>query len=277
MSQLKAKQIKLPTQGDLLIGGKGGTGAVISAANNSDKILRVVNGAPAWSVNDHLVSPNGFNTVKTTDGAGIVMQVQNATGTAAQTLATFKSGSTSDERYEFSSTPGALTIAAVSTTSTDVDIVITPQGNGDVIIGNEGGGIIQADDGEDLQLLGGAPTETRTGNLLLFGGGEAIGQGKVYYAKDTLDDTREVATVGNVAAATAAAVRTQTRKEFDGSQTFVLDVKTIPGSIIAHVNGLVIKDDYYAYSESNQTLTFSGLPYALDNVDQVVFTYENAA
>lgn len=268
MSQLKAKQIKLPNAGDLLIGGSGGTGAVISATGNSDKILRIVSGAPAWSVNDHLVSANGFNKVNATDGAGVVVQVQNNTGTAAQTLATFKSGSTADERFEFISQPGSLTIGAVGTEA-DVDIIIAPQGNGDVVIGNEGGGIIQADDDEDLQLKGGAGR----GNLLLNGGGT----GKVFYGDDSLDATKEVATIGNVAASTAAAVRTQARKEFDGSQTFVLDAKTITDSIIAHINGLVIKDDYYAYSESNQTLTFNGLPYTLDAVDQVVFTYENAA
>ena len=269
MSQLKAKQLKLAAAGDLLIGGTGGTGTTISATGNNDKILRVVAGAPAWSVNDHLTSANGFNTVTATDAQGVAIAVQNTGGTAAVNLATFKAGSAADEAFEFSSTAGTVTIAAKGTAA-DVDIVIAPQGGGDVIIGNAGGGIIQADDGEDLALMGGAGL----GNLFLAGGDAG---GKIYYAENADDATREVATIGDVAAATAGAKVTQTRKEYDGSQTFTLDDKTIPASIIAHVNGLVVKAATYAYNGSTKVVTFTGLSYTLDNVDQVVFTYEVTA
>lgn len=265
MSQLKPKQLKLAAAGDLLIGGTSGTGTTISATGNGDKILRVVNGAPAWSVNDHLVSPNGFNSATMIDAKGMVVAVQNAAGTAPVTLATFKSGSASDENFVFSSTQNTLSIAAQGTAS-DIDVVIAPKGNGDVIIGNAGGGIIQADDGEDLAIKGG----DGLGNLFLNGGGS----GKIYYADDATNALKEIATVGNV----AAAVRTQTRNEFDGSQAaFILASKTIGDSIIAHVNGLVVKSNQYTYNSANQTVTFSNLPYALDSNDQVVFTYEVAA
>ena len=270
MSQLKAKQLKLPEAGSLLIGGTGGTGTTISAAGKADKILRVVNGAPAWSTNDHLVSNNGFNTVTTTDAVGVVFGVENAGGTATVKLASFLSGAATDENFEFSRATGTLSIAAKGTEA-DIDIVIAPQGNGDVIIGNAGGGIIQADDGEDLALMGGHGA----GNLFLNGGG----LGKIYYASDANDATREISTIGDVQAAVNGAKVTQTRSQFDGSQTFTLNAKTVPASIIAHVNGLAIKDTFYAYNGSTNIVTFNtaALGYTMDNVDQVVFTYEVTA
>ena len=269
MSQLKAKQLKLAAAGDLLIGGTGGTGTTIAATGNADKILRVVAGAPAWSINDHLTSANGFNTVTTTDAKGVVVAVQNAAGTAKVNLATFKSGSASDENFEFSATTGTLTIAAKGTEA-DIDIVIAPQGNGDVIIGNAGGGIIQADDGEDLALFGGEGV----GNLFLNGGGT----GRIYYAENGNDATREIATVGDVAAATAGAKVSQTRTEYNGSQVFTLATKAIEASIIAHINGLVIKDDYYTFDTVTKAVAFTaGVGYTLDANDQVVFTYEVTA
>lgn len=270
MSQLKAKQLKLPEVGSLLIGGSGGTGTTISATGNEDKVLRVVSGKPAWSVNDHLVSPNGFNKINATDGAGLTFGVQNAAGNGSLNFATFKSGSTADENFVFSSTPGTLSITAKGTAA-DIDIIIAPQGGGDVIIGNEGGGIIQADDGEDLALRGGVGV----GNLFLNGGGT----GRIYYSNDGTDATREVATIGDVSAATNGAKVTQVRSEFTGADTFKLNDKTIPASIIAHVNGLVIKEAFYAYNGTTKVVTFntSSLGYSFDANDQVVFTYEITA
>jgi hypothetical protein len=267
MSQLKAKQLKLAAEGDLLVGGASGTGTSLSATGKADQILRVVDGKPAWSVNDNLKSENTFNTV-TAATTGVKLAVQNADGDAAVDLATFKSGSAADEAFEFSSAAGALTVAAVGT-ATDIDIVIAPKGGGDVVIGNAGGGILQADDNEDLALFGGEGS----GNLLLNGGGT----GKIYYASDANDPDLEIATKGDIAAATSGSAVTQTRSEFDGSQTFTLDTKTIPASIIAHVNGLVVKQDVYAYNVTSKVVTFTGLGYTLDNVDQVVFTYEVTA
>ena len=265
MSQLKAKQLKLAAAGDLLIGGTGGTGTTIAATGNGDKILRVVNGAPAWSLNDNLKSANGFNTIKVEDGKGLDVSVQNSGGTAATTLATFKSGSAADEKFEFSSTAGTLSIAAAGTAD-NIDIVIAPKGGGDVIIGNAGGGIIQADDAEDLAIRGGEGI----GNLFLNGGGT----GKIFYANDANDSLREIATIGNV----ASAVRTQVRTEFAGdAASFALNAKTIDESVIPHINGLVIKKDNFTVNATTKVVTFSTLPYGLDNIDQVVFTYEVTA
>lgn len=265
MSQLKAKQLKLSAAGDLLIGGTGGTGTTIAATGQGDKILRVVNGAPAWSLNDNLKSANGFNTLKVEDGKGLDLKVQNAAGTAGTTLATFKPGSVADEKFEFSSAAGTLSIAAAGTAD-DIDIVIAPKGGGDVIIGNAGGGIIQADDGEDLALKGG----DGLGNLFLNGGGT----GKIYYADDAMDASKEIATVGGI----AAAARTQTREEFTGAASaYTLKPKAMVESVIVHLNGLTLIDDYYTVNPTTKVVTFSTLPYTLDANDQVVFTYEVTA
>lgn len=275
MSQLKAKQMKLSAAGDLLIGGTGGTGTTISATGNGDKILRVVNGAPAWSINDHLTSNNGFNTVTATDGTGVVFSVQNAAGTAAQKLITLAAGSASDENLTITSTAGKVTVGAAGSAA-DVDIVIAPQGNGDVIIGNAGGGIIQAEDGEDLALQGG----DGGGNLFLMGGDAAQNgtAGKIYYAADSTDPTKEVATIGEIAQAVAAAKVTTTRKEFAGTDTFTLDAKTINGSISSYINGSLIEATVAHFEPTTQVMTFgAGLPYTLDANDKVVFTYEVTA
>lgn len=264
MSQLKAKQLKFAAAGDLLIGGSGGSGTTISATGNNDKVLRVVNGAPAWSVNDHLVSPNGLNTATLTDTDGFVVAVANETGDAPVTLATFKNGSVSDEKFVFSSETGKLTIAAEGTED-DIDVIIAAKGNGDVIIGHSGGGIIQADDNEDLALFGGEGT----GNLLINGGGT----GKVYYGNDSSDPDKEVATVGQITGAS----RTQTRDEFAGDSTFTLKPKAIAESVLAHVNGLILRSNQYTVNSSTKEVTFQNLPYALDSIDEVIFTYEITA
>jgi hypothetical protein len=270
MSQLKAKQLKLAAEGDLLIGGTGGTGTVISATGKADQILRVVDGRPAWSINDNLKSENTFNTVKATDATGVVIDVENADGDDTITLASFKSGSASDEAFEFSSSEGSVTIAATGT-ATDVDLILAPKGGGDVVIGNSGGGVIQADDGEDLALFGGEGV----GNLFLNGGGT----GKIYYADDASDPNKEIATIGQLTEATAAATVTQERSEFAGNETFTLDAKTISGSIIVHLNGLVIKENLYIYNVGTKVITIDtgALGYTLDAVDQVIVTYEVTA
>lgn len=265
MSQLKAKQLKLPAAGALLIGGANGTGTTLPIGT-SQNVLKVVSGALAWGQNDNIASENTFNSVTTTDIDGVVIAVENGDGSAANTIATFAAGNDSDEAFRFSTDAGKLTIAAEGTAA-NIDVVISAKGDGEVIIGNAGGGIIQADDGFDLALKGGSGA----GNLLLSGGGT----GKVYYNGDSTDATKEVATIGDVEAAVSAATVSQTRSEFAGNATFALDADTVVPSIIAHINGLLIKDDFYTLTGT--TVSFTGLPYTLDSVDQVVFTYEITA
>lgn len=270
MSQLKAKQLKLAAEGDLLIGGVGGTGTTISASGKADQILRVVNGRPAWTINDNLKSENTFNSVTTVDETGVTITVENAAGDAAVELATFVAGPESDESFEFRTAEGSVTIAAKGTTP-DVDLILAAQGGGDVVIGTAGGGIIQADDNEDLALFGGEGS----GNLFLNGGGT----GKLYYANDATDPDKEIATLGDLQAVTAGAMITQTRSQFAGDEVLQLDSKAITESIIIHLNGLAIVQEDYIYNVSTKIVTLSpvALGYSLDSSDQVIITYEVTA
>lgn len=261
MSQVKAKQLKLAAAGDLLIGGNNGSGTTLSIGTTGH-VLRVVDSAPKWEVNNNLTSADGGTSITATDTTiNFVSDAKN--------VATFGATATADSVLSLTADVGKLTLAAAGDAA-DVDVVIAPKGEGEVIIGTSGGGVIQADDGFDLKLMGGAGA----GNLLLAGGGT----GKVYYAGDASDPLKEVATKGDIDSAVGAATVSQTRTEYAGNATsFALDTKAILTSVIAYINGLVVKDDFFAVDPATKVVTFSGLPYTLDDLDQVVFTYEITA
>ena len=266
MAQFRPKQMKLSAPGDLLVADANSSGSVVSATGNEGKVLRVVSGMPVWSQDDHIVSDNGFNKATAIDGTGVVVAVQNASGNASTNLVTFQADSPSDENLVLSSAAGQILLTAKGT-ATDVDVVIAPQGSGEVIIGNTGPGLIQADDNDDLAIWGG----TGSGNLYINGGGT----GKVFYANDSSDATKEVATVGDIALATLTA----TRSQFTGDQTFTLNTKTVAGSIIAFINGLSMEAATYTYNSNTNVVAFdsSALGFTLDSSDKVVFTYEITA
>ena len=274
MSQLKAKQLRLPNAGDLLIGGSGGTGTTLTAgAGNNDRILRVVGGSPSWSVNDNLKSPDTFNRVTAVDNVGVVVAVENSTGDGHTALATFSSASPGDENFEFSSEAGVLNITALGTAA-DIDIVIAPKGGGDVVIGSGAGGLIAADTGEDLTLRGG----DGDGNLFLFHGGT----GRVFYGENSLDPLLEVATLGDIQDSVDFATTPQFRTQWTGAGPFVLNLSAgktavVPASIIINVNGSILSSDLYVYNPTGRTVIFQNLPYALDGEDTVIATYELAS
>ena len=258
MSQLKAKQLKLASAGDLLVGGNNGTGSSLSIGS-AGQILRVVDSSPTWSANDTLTSSDGGTSITTTD---TVINFVSDT----KSVATFGVEENADSFLTMTASVGKLTLAGDGSAD-DVDVVISPKGEGEVIIGTSGGGAIQAEDGFDLKLLGGEGA----GNLILMGGGT----GKVYYADDASDPLREVATLGDIESAIGDSLVSQTRSEFAGNAiSFALNSKAVITSVIAHINGLVIEEDYFTVDPSDKTVTFSGLPYILDAQDSVVFTYE---
>ena len=75
-------------------------------------------------------------------------------------------------------TAGEVRLEAASSSATDVDIRLVPQGSGHVYIGETGAGIMQAEDGFDLTIAGGDAADGAAGDLILRGGnGET--QGKV--------------------------------------------------------------------------------------------------
>lgn len=292
MARIGAKQISVPA-GGLVIGGSNGGGTVL-ARGASDRILRIVDDAPEWSVNDRLTDASGLASVIADDGE-VLINVARVIGTdpetnqsifGSHTMMTFLAADTSDASFSVYSGENQLFIEADGS-DTDIDIVIAPKGDGDVVIGSGTGGAISANAGEDLVISGG----DGGGNLFLFHGGT----GRVFYSEPfgegqpiVLD--REVATIGDITSRVADAVATsdtpQFRTELAGDVPFVLalnDVdhptKTviIPPSIIISINGAIIPSSMYSFNPDTQTVAFNAnLPYALDADDIFIATYELA-
>lgn len=118
---------------------------------------------------DQIQSANTLYSVKTTNSAvetygdkgGVKTLFMNAvTGAAQDSTITLSTAVAGEVRME-----------AHSGTATDVDIRLIPQGEGQVIVGDQGtDGVIQADDGYDLILSGGDNAAGAPGNLVLAGG-----------------------------------------------------------------------------------------------------------
>lgn len=254
MSQLKAKQIKLVNTGDLIVGGVNGNGSILSAGGQG-KVLRVNSGTLNWEDVEKILSANGLNFVEAADGTGVSINVQNGAADAAVKLAQFLAGSASDESFVFSSAAGSIEIKAAGT-ATDVNVVITPQGNGEVIIGGNGESTIQGEDGQDLHVLGGAGA----GNLVIDGGGT----GKAYYG--SVAPANEIATIADT--------HVQGRQVFTGTDTFALPATVNVCTIVASINGLIIEPTLWNFDGTN--VTFGELGYDLDGLDTVIFTYDRA-
>lgn len=278
MPQIKPKQMNLATSGSLLVGGTNGTGSAL-ALGNEGQILKVLNGAVAWSPapsTDEIISPDTFDTVQAENNTGVVVSVADSTTapTKSVPLMTFAAGSISDENLSLASSAGMLTLSAAGT-ATDVGITIAPQGAGDVVLGNgtgdvvlasEGAAIIQSEDGKDLIVSGG----DNSGNLFITPGANSTS--KVYYATDASDSGREVATLNDIKSKVGGLAG---RAQFTGDQAFNLAEGVIIESIIVAINGLIIDASLYTATDNgtNVVVTFTGLEYTLDSGDEVIFTY----
>lgn len=259
MSQVKAKQLKLNNQGDLLIGGVGGNGSVLGIGD-SGQVLRVVDSAPQWSVNNTLISSDGQTSITATDTSVDIVS-------DGFSVAKFGATPTADSNLIVTSDSGSITLSAEGSQE-NVDLILAAKGTGDVVIGSTGSGVIQADDGYDLKLMGGEGA----GNLLLAGGGT----GKVYYGDDALDPLKEVATKGDIDSAIAQIPETG-EVQFAGDATFVLPQEANLSKLDVLINGLLVTADFYLVDSETKVLTFSNLPYGLDNLDKVVVKYEAVA
>ncbi len=263
MSQVKAKQLKLNAAGDILIGGVNGAGTVLPVGSNS-QVLRVVDGNLSWvdNLSDRIVSAdNASHVVASSDEVSI---------TVDETLvASFATALAADSHLSVVADAGKITLEATGSAE-NVDLILAAKGDGDVVIGSSGSGAIQADDGYDLKLLGGAGA----GNLFLNGGGT----GKVYYADDATDPNKEIATKGDIAAAVGdVSVPVQGRTQFTGDETFALPASVLVPSVVVSINGLTLLNDKYSVDDATKVLTFSNLPYELDAMDEVVVLYDYVA
>jgi hypothetical protein len=102
----------------------------------------------------------------------VTVDVSN--GTTGSRIVTFTGGAASDSSLNIhNDVSGAVSIDAFSSTASDVNVFINPQGNGKVFIGNNSSDSeLQADDGQSLTLAGGdnATLNGNAGNLILKAG-----------------------------------------------------------------------------------------------------------
>ena len=122
---------------------------------------------------DQIQSANTLYSVKTSDTA---VELYGDKGGVKTLFANAVTGAAQDSTITLSTAvAGEVRFEAHSDTASNVDIRLVPQGDGQVVVGEEGtNGVIQADDGYDLTLAGGDATgATVPGKLILKGGHNA--------------------------------------------------------------------------------------------------------
>ena len=156
---------------------------------------------------DELVIFDGANNVKTTvadllaSSANDVSRINDVADTTyldtdevAGTVVGFASGDqvlsletagSADTYLTVKAGSGEVEIHATSS-NTNADLRLTPQGSGQVLIGDSGPGVIKADDDEMLTVKGGDENSTAGGDLVLEGGDGSTGaDGSVYIQPGT--------------------------------------------------------------------------------------------
>jgi hypothetical protein len=121
-------------------------------------------------IRNNATSPTAQVATDEVTGA-VTIDVSN--GTTAARIATFTGGVSDSSLNIDNSVSGEISIDAFSSTVSDVNVYINPQGNGKVYIGNGASDSeLQADDGQDLTLAGGdnSATDGNGGNLILKAG-----------------------------------------------------------------------------------------------------------
>lgn len=135
-----------------------GTGGLM-ISNSSGEILSanysafVVNAAASFSQGMSVVGSTNFYYDDAGTNVMIGSVIGGSAGNSAWTLDT--------------SFAGEIRLEATSSSTADVNVRLVPQGTGTVIFGVTGNGIIQADDGYDLDVAGGDSTTGAGGNLVL--------------------------------------------------------------------------------------------------------------
>lgn len=140
-----------------------------SADDLLDAALKSVQDGLANLSQDEIESANSLYSVKTTNSA---VETYGDKGGVKTLFMNAVTGAAQDSTITFSTAvAGEIRMEARSATATDVDIRLIPQGDGQVIVGDQGtDGVIQADDGHDLLLAGGDNASGLPGNVVIAGG-----------------------------------------------------------------------------------------------------------
>jgi hypothetical protein len=147
---------------------------------------------------DAIVSTGKKYEVKTTDGD--VEFLANLAGSGFAVVGNVVTAAAQDSTFSLSTaTAGQVRLEAHSSTSANVDIRLVPQGNGQVVVGEQGtNGVIQAEDGFNLTLQGGDQgSAAQAGDLVLHAGAGSVNGSVV--VKDGSGNVVLKATSGNAA------------------------------------------------------------------------------
>lgn len=269
MSHLKAKQIAFTAANQLIIGNGNGGGKLLTPGTTG-QILKMGATGLEWSVSNILASANGLNKIELIDDKGIAFFVEGQDGTGSYKLIDLVQGADNNNHVKISNTANAVTMYAEGDTA-DVDLVLMPKGNGDVIIGtlDEALGTIQSDDETDLLVKGG----DNGGNLFLTGGSNG---GKIYYAADALDPLKEVATVGTVQTQVREATKNGvTKAYYAGDAVITLPEGYEVGTVEVFVNGAILMAGEFSVDATSRVLSYvsSEMGYTVDGQDEVLVKY----
>ena len=270
MAQMKAKQIKLNAQGDLIIANSNGSGSVLAKGANG-AVLQAGASTVSYSFLDALRD--------STSGDAIVTASKNALAVSGESLV-------------FTNKAGEVRIEAKNTEGTgDVDIRLVPQGNGTVLIGSEGSSIVQADNGETLTLSGGDAvlTDSNGFNLILSGGaGNGTGVAGLVvaptgYVVSGSAPAEAFITKGYVTEFVANEISASTTVEFRDEKRNFSQVEanyaytlthTPVGAIDVMINGLPLTGTEYALAGNVVTLNDANIGYSVETGDVLTVMYE---
>ena len=349
MSQLKAKQIKLLSQGDLIVGDTSGNGSILHQGSTSQVLTSTSTGVQ-YSYLDTLrdsttgavvaqtsasklialnptTSSDSDNTYVTkgyltttltgitynrihdetnttfvdteTNPNAVTIGAPNTAGTS-QSIAEFQAvdGVTNGEHFVITNGNGKVVINAVdntasNTTPNNVDIVLQPQGDGQVYIGRStataGGSTettVTGEAGDTIYIKSGdAATTDGSGNNLVLSGGNGNGTGSnglvIAPTGYTIPDTAPVetfTTVGYVTAQINKIIVTETRDEkhivtAPFSNYFFTLSYTPTGDVEILYNGIVLEPESYTVIGTALTLIDSVIGYSVDVGDIIQARY----
>jgi len=270
MSFLKAKQIKLVNEGDMIVANSNGQGSVLpkGAANT------VLQGG------ENSVSYKYLDSLRDVDtGFAVVRAVEDAVNAVNGEFLTITNAS---NEVQF--------LAKNAAETGDVHIRLIPQANGQVFIGASGSSIIQGDNGEDLFVYGGnGAAPNGDGGDVILGGGEGAGSGAngIVRAKDGYvipsDAPAETfITKGYLTSeindAVTAITRTEARDQttvFVASANYVFNLSHTPvGAIDVMINGINLDSTEFTLSGAQVTLIDSAIGYSVEVGDMLQVRYE---
>lgn len=264
MSSIRAKQVKLANKGDILIAGDNGVGTTLAKGTQGMHL----------TVGAETVSYQYVNKLLHTEGTSTLEIDRDVSAS-------------SGEKLLVKSFSGKSQITATNTSGTgDVNIVLKPQDNGQVIIDSVGNSSIKAGDDEILYLSSGDATTTNAnGSNLVLSGGAGNGTGRIGlvvassgYTLPNDAPNETFTTKGYVSSAVASVTRTEFRDQVTittPSANYEITLTHTPiGSVDVLFNGMALDSGDFTISGNVVTLVDSQVGYTVEVDDVLQVRYE---